>query len=239
MSLAITLAGTLCLCLVIVASCSSVDWYTDPYNGHYAHSAEDDADMINQIQEDLSGKDLKQGSGVAIGYGHRISLNVEIRYASNRELVYGGPVESIYRTYAYGEYGSYTKDFDAFSVFPFGLYGMRVGGHRQFRIPHSCNPNAATKQTSCQLFSSEEAGKVVEVRTNESLLVEVSFYSSCTPIEFSFLYIRKSLGCFPDSLEGPKPLSSWFEPNNDIKHGSLVRPLMELARLTLIRMIHT
>jgi hypothetical protein len=104
MSLAITLAGTLSLCLVIIASCSSVDWYTDPYNGHYAHSAEDDADMINQIQEDLRGKDLKQGSGVAVGYGHRISLDVEVRYASNRELVYLGSVELIYRTYAFGEY---------------------------------------------------------------------------------------------------------------------------------------
>jgi hypothetical protein len=116
---------------------------------------------------------------------------------------------------------------------------MRVDGSRQFRIPHSCSPNASIKQPSCQLFSSEEASKAVEVRDHESLLVDVSFKSSCTPIEFTFLYIRKSLDCFPDSLEGPKPLSSWFEPNDDIKHGSLFRPLMELARLTLMRIIHT
>ncbi|TKB34505.1 MAG: hypothetical protein E8D51_03050 [Nitrospira sp.] len=163
-------------------------------------------------------------------------------YSSNHELVYSGPIEFTYKKNPYWDYGSHVKDFGAFSVFPFGIYGMRVGGSREFSINPTCSPGLVIKQASCLLFTAEMAGRDVAVRNDDGLNVIVTSKSSCTPVSWSFLHFlgnpvfHKDLGCFQDSLEGPKQMSAWFDQDDNIKHGSLIRPLIELGRLKIMRL---
>ena len=180
-SLHIARSGILCLVLAATASCGSIDWYID-HEGRHSYDPRFDADTIQQIRQDLHGKGIQHGTGVAVRYGHRLSLEVSVWYSSNHELVHSGPIEFTYKNNPYWEYGSHVKDFDAFSVFPFGLYGMRVGGSREFSINHTCSPGHVITQASCLLFMPEMAGRNVEVRNNDGLNVTVTFKSSCTPI---------------------------------------------------------
>lgn len=235
------LSGALFLALTATVSCASIDWYIDPYDGLDPHGAQYDSKTVQEILQDLHGREIEQGTGVPVGYGHRLSLEVAVWYSSNHELVYSGPIDLTYKNTS-GGYRSSTKEFDASSVFPFGLYGMKVGGSREFSIHYTCSPDHVFRQASCLLFHAEMAGRVVEVRNDDGLDVKVSFKSSCTPVEFSWLHIlsnpvyRKDLGCFLDSLEGPKPMSSWFDQDENTKHGSLIRPIVELGLLKIGRL---
>jgi hypothetical protein len=237
------LPGVLCLILTATASCGSIDWSID-HEGRHSWDPRFDADKVRLILQDLHGREIPSGTGVAVGYGHRLSLEVSIWYSSNHELVYSGPIEFIYSDQPYWDYGSHVTDFGAFSVFRFGLYGMRVGGHREFSIRYTCgDPRYISKQSNCLLFTAEMVGKnAVLVRNDDGLDVRVLFKDSCTPVSYSFLHFlgnpvfHKDLGCFRDSLRGPKQMSAWFDQDDNIKHGTLIRPIIELARLRIMRL---
>ena len=137
------LPGVLCLILAATASCGSIDWYIDHEEGAPPTQSWSD-DLAQQIRRDLHGKGIESGTGVAVRSGHRLSLEVSVWYSSNHELVYFGPIEFTYKHNPRRDYGS--QDLDAFSVFPYGIYGMRVGGHREFSISHTCSPVHVIKQ---------------------------------------------------------------------------------------------
>lgn len=236
------LLNVLGLILATTASCGSIDWHIDHEEGaSHAYTQRWSDDLAQQIRRDLHGKGIQSGTGVAVRSGHRLSLGVSIWYSSNHELVYSGPIEFTYKHNPQRDYGAHVKDYGAFSVFPYGIYGMRVGGHREFSINHTCSPGHVIKQARCLLFTAEMAGRDVEVRNDDGLNLIVIFKDSCTPVSYSFLHFlgnpafHKDLGCFRDSLRGPKQMSAWFDQDDNIKHGSLIRPLFELARLWIMR----